>query len=250
MNLAEIRKKARRGKGEQADLAAATPASATVESVQAPDGTCPEEAVRHVESLPLGDPVSGEEGTGDAVMVDGVHQDFDPLAVLLAGRQAAGSAADTVAGPRGEGAESADETLKYLRFRVDDEEYGVSLLEIREIIKVRAVTEVPRMPDFVAGIISLRGAIIPVLDLRLRLGMTVRVSFGQERIIIAGTGHTACGLLVDEVYQVIGLRSADIEKAPQVLDAVDREFVTGIGRYEGRMIILLDLEKIMNVSLR
>jgi len=149
-----------------------------------------------------------------------------------------------------ETSDSSGDILKYLRFRVADEDYGLSLLEIREIIKPRAVTEVPRMPVFVAGVLSLRGVIIPVFDLRPRLGLPPAESSGTERIIIVKKEDGACGLLVDEVFQVIGLKSSDIEKAPQVLEGMDREFVTGIGRHGGRMLILLDLEKIVNVSLR
>jgi purine-binding chemotaxis protein CheW len=250
MNLAEIRKKARQEKAAQADLAVAIPSPVPVASPETAEDNPPDETSPPAESLPADDAVVREESTENVVMQEIVPDDFDPLAILLAGRHAAGNAADTVATPHGESVESADDTLKYLRFRVDDEDYGVSLLEIREIIKVRAVTEVPRMPDFVAGVISLRGAIIPVLDLRLRLGLSAKESFGMERIIIAKMGDSACGLLVDEVFQVIGLKGTDIEKAPPVLEGVDREFVTGIGRHEERMIILLDLEKIMNVSLR
>lgn len=250
MNLAEIRKKARREKAARADLADATPVPVPVESTETPEDNPPDETSHPVEPPPVDNAVVRVEKSEDVAVMESVPDDFDPLAVLLAGRHAAGNAADTVATPHGESVESADDILKYLRFRVDDEDYGVSLLEIREIIKVRAVTEVPRMPDFVAGIISLRGAIVPVLDLRLRLGLSAKETFGQERIIIAKMGENACGLLVDEVFQVIGLKGADIERAPQVLEGVDREFVTGIGRHEGRMIILLDLEKIMNVSLR
>jgi purine-binding chemotaxis protein CheW len=250
MNPAEIRKKARLEKAGQSIPLEATPPSLTVASPDPAEDILQVETSLSAEPLPADDVVVQRERSENAVPTRGVPDGFDPLAVLLAGRRNAGTAADMVAMPREESLESSGDVLKYLRFRVADEDYGVSLLEIREIIKSRAITEVPRMPEFVAGILSLRGAIIPIFDLRLRLGLPTRETFGLERIIIAKMGDSACGLLVDEVFQVIGLKGADIEKAPQVLEGVDREFVTGIGRHEDRMLILLDLEKVMNVSLR
>lgn len=250
MNLAEIRKKARQEKAGQCSPTAAIPSPVRV--------TCAE----HAEIMPLQEPLETSEPLcpEDAVVqkdapesnfsqVDAVEA-FDPLAIILAGRRAAGTAADTVSMPREQSKESPGDVMKYLRFRVADEDYGVNLLEIREIIKLRAITEVPRMPDFVAGVISLRGAIIPVIDLGRRLGMPAKEMSGQERIIIAKKGESSCGLLVDEVFHVIALEGEEIEKAPQVLEGVDREFVMGIGRHQELMLILLDLENIMNVSLR
>jgi purine-binding chemotaxis protein CheW len=175
---------------------------------------------------------------------------FDPVAVILAGRQKAGMAADAVDNQQQETVlENAGEFLKYLCFRVANEVYGISLLEIREIIKPRDITEVPGMPDFVAGVLSLRGIIIPVFNLRLRLGLAANEISGSERIIVARWQEGLFGLLVDEVYQVINLFVAAIEEAPTVLDGIDREFVTGIGRHGQRMLILLDLEKIIDLSL-
>lgn len=250
MNLAEIRKKARLEKAGQAVPSDATPSSATMAVPEQAESILQTEVSHDPAPLPAEDVAVRSETPENAVSPEEIPVGFDPLAVLLAGRRNAGTAADTVAMSREESIESSDDELKYLRFRVADEDYGVSLLEIREIIKLRAITEVPRMPEFVAGVLSLRGAITPVFDLRLRLGLHVKESLGQERIIVAKMGDSACGLLVDEVFQVIGLKGTDIEKAPQVLEGVDREFVTGIGRHEERMLILLDLEKIMNISLR
>jgi purine-binding chemotaxis protein CheW len=250
MNLAEIRKKARLEKAGQAVPTDAIPSSLTLAVPEQPECILQTEVYCDPAALPAEYVAVRRETSENAVTSDYVPDAFDPLAILLAGRRDAGSAADTVAMSREESIDSSGDVLKYLRFRVADEDYGVSLLEIREIIKLRAITEVPRMPEYVAGVLSLRGAITPVFDLRLRLGLPVKELFGLERIIIAKKGDSACGLLVDEVFQVIGLKGTDIEKAPQVLEGIDREFVTGIGRHEGRMLILLDLEKVMNISLR
>jgi purine-binding chemotaxis protein CheW len=249
MNLAEIRKKARREKDAEPATPVETPSPA-------PPAVPPLDEVA-LETPRLSEPdypsvdepaIAGKEPDAAGAPAE-VTAVFDPLAVILAGRLAAGEAAET-GGIATESGENGDDFLKYLRFRVADEDYGVSLLEIREIIKTRPVTEVPRMPGFVIGVISLRGTIIPVLDLRLRLGLAVGDSSGWSRIIIAKRGEGMCGLLVDEVFQVLGLPSAEIEKAPPVLEGIDREFVRGIGRHGERMLIILDLEKVTDVSLR
>lgn len=249
MNLAEIRKKARSEKtGQACRVKSATP-SRPEAGIREHAAEVPPSEVSHAAPLPYPRTPPGETGAHlrEAPVV---REYFDPLAVLLEGRRRAGTAADTVASHLDETADSSGDVLKYLRFRVADEDYGLSLLEIKEIIKPRAVIEVPRMPVFVVGVLSLRGVIIPVFDLRPRLGLPRAESPGTERIIIVKKEDGACGLLVDEVFQVIALKSSEIEKAPRVLEGMDREFVTGIGRHGGRMLILLDLEKIVNVSLR
>ncbi len=249
MNLAEIRKKARIEKTGQACREKPVTPSLPEAGIRDQAAEVPPSDISH--AAPLPDPVTPRGEPGAYPREEPVVQEyFDPLAVLLEGRRRAGTAADTVEAHLDETSDSSGDILKYLRFRVADEDYGLSLLEIREIIKPRAVTEVPRMPVFVAGVLSLRGVIIPVFDLRPRLGLPPAHSPGTERIIIVKKEDGACGLLVDEVFQVIGLKSSEIEKAPQVLEGMDREFVTGIGRHGGRMLILLDLEKIVNVSLR
>ncbi len=250
MNLAEIRKKARLEKAREpqsADTSApsapeAGKAAAIAASEDAP--VSGEEFLREPPCENMAELVSAKETPEE------IPADFDPLAILLAGRRTAGTASDTVDAPQRESSDVEGEVLKFLRFRVADEEYGVSLMEIREIIKPRDVTEVPRMPDFVAGVISLRGTIIPVFDLRHRLGLAANAVPGRERVIIAKRQEGSVGLLVDEVHQVISLSASAIEHAPPVLDGIDREFVSGIGRHGPRMIILLDLEKIVDISLR
>jgi purine-binding chemotaxis protein CheW len=250
MNLAEIRKKARQEKARQPQPAEppapSAPEAGNAAAMAAPDDApvCDEEFLRKPSCENTAQLVSAKEPPEE------IPADFDPLAILLAGRRIAGTASDTVDAPQRQSSEVEGEVLKCLRFCVADEEYGVSLMEIREIIKPRDVTEVPRMPDFVSGVISLRGMIIPVFDLRLRLGLAANAVPGRERVIIVKRQEGAVGLLVDEVHQVISLSASAIEHAPPVLEGIDREFVSGIGRHGQRMIILLDLEKIVDISLR
>lgn len=173
------------------------------------------------------------------------HPAYDPLAILLAGREAAEEGAEL---PSGESAQVSEEVEEYLCFKVADEEYALSIMAIKEIIKPREVTEVPRMPRFVSGVISLRGIIIPIMDMRLRLSLPVREATGRERILVLKTSNGLCGVLVDEVIQVVRILSSAIEEPPAILDGVDREFVMGLGRYDNRMLILLNLESILDLN--
>lgn len=169
-----------------------------------------------------------------------------PLAVLLAGRAAL---LDDEEGDDEDLETVGDALLEYLCFRVSQELYAVNIMEIKEIIKPREWTEVPRAPHFVSGVISLRGVIIPVFDMRKRLGLPQVQACGKERIVVVRDGESFCGILVDEVVQVVRIPVTSIESAPAVLEGIDRDFVLGIGRHEEKMLILLSLEHILNLSL-
>jgi purine-binding chemotaxis protein CheW len=173
----------------------------------------------------------------------------DPLEVILAGRETAGCGDDQSLLSEVQ-VESGKQTYQeFLSFKVSNEVYGVDIMDIKELIKPRDVTEVPRAPSFVSGIISLRGVIIPIIDMLDRLGLE-RVSVtGRERVIVVRHGTTFSGLLVDEIIQVVRIAKDAIESAPTVLDGIDRDFVTGIGRTDGRMVILLNLSNVIDIHL-
>lgn len=174
---------------------------------------------------------------------------FDPFALLLAGREAAGVNDDMAALPLQEAEAAAGEYTQYLCFSIAGEEYAVNILDIKEIVKPREVTEVPRAPRFVSGILSLRGVIIPVFDMHLRLGLPKGEPTGKERIVVVKKGEDFCGLAVDKVIKVVKIAHKSLEQAPTVLDSIDREFVSGLGRYEGRIFILLDLASVLDMTL-
>ena len=169
---------------------------------------------------------------------------FDPASVILKGRELAGT----------ESVESGEQeqtvaTVELLCFRVANEEYAIDIMDIKEIIKPREVTEVPRVPAFVRGILSLRGNIIPIFDMRVRLGLDDGERSHRERIIVVKRGSGLCGIVVDEVIQVVRIPAAGLEAPPVVLEGMDREFVVAIGRVAGRMLILLDMEKVLDINL-
>ncbi|HML78919.1 chemotaxis protein CheW [Geobacter sulfurreducens] len=173
---------------------------------------------------------------------------LDPLALILQGRRAA-LVEDLDSDTEAEPARETENYLEVLCFRVADETYGIDIMELKEIIKPRETTDVPHSPPFVAGVLSLRGIIIPVFILRERLGLADAVARGKERIVVVKHGEGLCGLLVDEVTQVVKIPVATIEHPPAVLDGMDREFVNGIGRHDGGIIILLQLEKVLDSAL-
>jgi len=241
MNLAEIRKKAQKEKSLSVPVA--TPGrlqvdrelSDVVHSPDQPTARQPASADGQ-EAPPCGEPFLPEE--------------FDPVAILMAGRRDADS--DGVSMPMDGGRISVDQdtSQKYLCFRIGDEEYAVNLMDIKEIIKPREITEVPHVPDFVKGIISLRGMVLPIFDMRMRLGFPETPQTGRERFVIVKNGEGFCGLLVDEVYHVISLARKPIERPPAVLEGKDRAFVSGIGRHGDRIFILMDLEKVLDILLQ
>lgn len=140
-------------------------------------------------------------------------------------------------------------SCQYLAFHLCDEEYALDIGRISEIIKVREFTDIPRAPEFILGIISLRGVVVPVFDLRLRLKLGASELTATSRIIVCQLGEVTVGLLVDSINQVINLTEDEIEPPPGVLSGLDREMVSGIGRYQGRMIILLNLQSALDVEL-
>jgi purine-binding chemotaxis protein CheW len=136
-----------------------------------------------------------------------------------------------------------------LAFALGDEEYGIDILRLREIIRTRPITEVPRAPAFVLGIISVRGEVLPVIDLRRRLRRPRAVPGRDARVLIVVRDGEAFGLLVDAVRQVVRLRDEDIEPVPALLGVSDSEFISGIARpRKDRLVILLELDAVLAFS--
>lgn len=138
---------------------------------------------------------------------------------------------------------------QYLAFHLGAEEYALDISQINEIIKTREFTDIPRSPEFVLGIISLRGVVVPVFDLRLRLNLGASQLMPTSRIVVCLVDEMTVGLLVDSINQVFDLVDDEVEPPPGVLSGLEREMVAGIGRHQGRMIILLNLGKVLHVEL-
>jgi chemotaxis signal transduction protein len=141
-----------------------------------------------------------------------------------------------------------DKIQEYLSFRLANENFAVSILEVKEIIKLPLITMVPRINPVILGILSLRGLVVPVIDLRKRLGLAVSPQDRKSRILIVQTVHDLVGLLIDEVRQVIRLQEKDIEPPPSVFGRQELEHMVGVGRYEGEMFTLLNLAAVVQIQ--
>ncbi|MGO0121819.1 chemotaxis protein CheW [Desulfothermobacter acidiphilus] len=130
-------------------------------------------------------------------------------------------------------------------FRLADQTYGVDVGSVVEIIRMESVTRVPRAPEFVEGVINLRGRIIPVIDLRRRFGLPLKESDRSTRIVIVEMGGMMVGMIVDAVLEVLRVPAEKVEPPPAVVSGVDVAYLRGIALWQEDMIILLDLEKVL-----
>jgi len=142
---------------------------------------------------------------------------------------------------------------KYLTFNLADESYGLEILRVQELVGLSAITRVPRLPAFIAGVINLRGRVIPLVDLRLCFGMAGSAMDDRTCVIVVrverGKDHAAAmGVLVDEVSDVVYLAQDSIEPTPEFGTTVDTSFVKGVGRLEDRVVLLLDIDRVLSSS--
>jgi purine-binding chemotaxis protein CheW len=138
---------------------------------------------------------------------------------------------------------------KYLTFSLAGEEYGIGILKVKEIIGMMIVTSVPRTPDFVKGVINLRGKVIPVMDLRLRFSMP-EGSYTERTCIIVveirgSTNDLVLGIVVDSVSEVLSIREEQIEGAPEFGSRMDTRYILGMAKIDGRVKILLDIDRVL-----
>lgn len=133
-------------------------------------------------------------------------------------------------------------------FELAGEHYGVEISAIESIIEVQPITRVPHAPDFVIGVTSLRQQVLPVIDLRARLGLPCAQEDKNSRIIIARLGEQAAGMIVDGVSEVLRISDEAVESVPPMATAANAEYVRGIARLEERLILLLDLDKVLTTG--
>ena len=140
------------------------------------------------------------------------------------------------------------ESTQVVSFKLGPEEYGVDIAQVQEINRMVAVTNVPRAPVFMEGVINLRGQLIPIIDLRTRFGMPRAEHTKNTRIVVTEIGTKRVGMVVDSVSEVLRLPLDAIEPAPDMITGVDTEYIRGVGKVDDRLIILLDLAKIVTGS--
>lgn len=134
--------------------------------------------------------------------------------------------------------------LQLVVFSLGKEEYGVPIDQVREINRFAEITQVPKAPTSVLGVINLRGHVIPVISLRQRFGFPEKPADAASRIVVSDVAGQTAGFVVDSVTEVLRLSDGSIEPAPQTTNTVDSAFIQGIGKLEDRMVIVLDLEQV------
>jgi len=137
---------------------------------------------------------------------------------------------------------------QYVVFQLEDELYGVDILQVRGIEKMLPLTRVPNAPSFVKGVCNLRGSVIPVIDLKKRLGLQPNRDDSNAKIIIVNVGKQTVGMTIDAAADVVSLDSGDVEPSPSLSSGIDAEFISGVAKINNRLLIILDMERILTVD--
>ncbi|MDH3392414.1 MAG: chemotaxis protein CheW [Desulfobulbaceae bacterium] len=135
---------------------------------------------------------------------------------------------------------------KYLTFHLAGEEYGLDIAFVTEIIGIQKITEVPDMPDFVKGVINLRGKVIPVMDVRIRFHLSERSYDERTCIVVVDINGTAVGLVVDQVSEVADIPEKDVEPPPQTTQGSTSRYLKGMGKVNDEVRILLNVDKLLH----
>lgn len=143
-----------------------------------------------------------------------------------------------------------DRAGKYLTFELGNEVYGLEILKVQEIIGIMTVTRVPRTPEFVRGVINLRGKVIPVVDLRIKFGLQSTDDTERTCIIVVQVTKqdttVTMGIIVDEVSEVLDIAAKQIEPAPEFGTEIETNFILGMGKVDKKVIMLLDVDKVLS----
>jgi purine-binding chemotaxis protein CheW len=134
---------------------------------------------------------------------------------------------------------------EFLTFALGSEEYGVDILKVKEIRGYDAVTRLPDAPDYIKGVINLRGTIVPVVDMRLKFRLERAEYTALTVMIVLNVADRVVGMVVDSVSDVVQLAAEQVRAVPEIGATIDRQFLTGIGTLDERMLILLDIERLM-----
>ena len=145
-------------------------------------------------------------------------------------------------------AKLSGQTMQVVSFALGSEEYGVDIAQVQEINRMVTITHVPRAPHFMEGVINLRGQLIPIIDLRTRFGMPRTEHTKNTRIVVTEIGSKRVGMVVDSVSEVLRIPTEQIEDAPDMIAGVETEYIRGVGKMGDRLIIMLDLGRVISGS--
>lgn len=137
------------------------------------------------------------------------------------------------------------ESSKFLTFQLQDEEYGLEILKVKEILRLLDITSVPQTPDYVRGVVNLRGQVIPVVDLRLKFGMNEVEDSKRTCIIVVDVNGVMMGIVVDTVSEVMDISGESIEETPSFGTKLNTDYILGMGKVQGGVKILLDIDKVL-----
>lgn len=142
------------------------------------------------------------------------------------------------------------ETVQYLTFKLDEEIFALDVSKVREILEYNSITKIPQVPDFMRGVINLRGSVVPVVDLRLKFGMAETVQTINTCIIVVEVlldGETIIlGALADSVQEVVDMEPEQIEPSPHIGTRLNTEFIKGMGKCDGRFVMILDIDRVFS----
>lgn len=141
-----------------------------------------------------------------------------------------------------------DELLQLVTFSIGEEEFGVNILKVQEINRTMEITKVPRAPAFVEGVINLRGKVIPIIDLRSRFGLASKPEDKDTRIIVIEINNVIVGFVVDAVSEVLRIPASTVEPPPPVVAGVESDYISAVGKLKDRLLIMLDLDKILTTE--
>ncbi|MYM59826.1 MULTISPECIES: chemotaxis protein CheW [Vibrio] len=141
--------------------------------------------------------------------------------------------------------QSNDEVLQWVTFQLEEETYGINVMQVREVLRYTEIAPVPGAPDYVLGIINLRGNVVTVIDTRSRFGLMQGEITDNTRIIVIESEHQVIGILVDSVAEVVYLRSSEIDTTPSVGTDESAKFIQGVSNRDGKLLILVDLNKLL-----
>lgn len=142
-------------------------------------------------------------------------------------------------------ADGNDEVLQWVTFRLEEETYGINVMQVQEVLRYTEIAPVPGAPDYVLGIINLRGNVVTVIDTRARFGLMSGDVSDNSRIVIIESEKQVIGILVDSVAEVVYLKTSEIDSAPNVGTDESAKFIQGVSNRGGELLILVDLNKLM-----
>lgn len=250
MNIAEIRKKARVGiSNDQSHGAGVSGDSMNHRNISPDDASSISLSQETVPAKGMFAPLLASSLTNLSAEKEDLVSGEDRLDQLFSWiPQQEDLLLETAANPAAETKKVETVSRRWLAFSLGNEDYALDISQIREILKPREITEIPRVPEFLLGIISLRGNIIPIFDLKRRLGLGAATIDQHSRIIVCQEGDRLAGLLIDRITQVTSIQEEKIEATPAIFSGRDRALLDGVGRVQDNILILLNLANVLSVD--